>query len=142
MKKYEVNSLFQKSVFLLFLLSFLSCSHVPAKQDQIGQDQAGQNDRTALNLLNPLSLAIRLYQGPLNHLRSVRGDGVCPMHPSCSSYAGKTVKKHGFFIGWMMICDRLMRCGHENEAYPRVISNSGRQKNYDPVRANDFWWQK
>ena len=90
---------------------------------------------------NPLSSMVKFYQGPLNHLSAVRR-GECPMYPSCSEYSKKCIEKHGLIIGWMMICDRLVRCGRdETKLSPRILVN-GKWKYYDPVEKNDFWWNK
>ncbi len=82
---------------------------------------------------------IRFYAGPLDHLSAVRF-GECPMHPSCSAYAMQAIREHGPVIGWVMTCDRLMRCGRDElDLSPEVFIN-GRWKTYDPVAANDWWW--
>ena len=44
------------------------------------------------------------------HISPADGDR-CMMVPSCSHYAAGAVKKHGALIGWVMACDRLVRCG-------------------------------
>lgn len=62
------------------------------------------------------------------------------MHPSCSAYAGEALEKHGLFMGWIMACDRLVRCGRdETKRSPAIILDS-QEYIYDPVDANDFWW--
>ncbi len=62
------------------------------------------------------------------------------MYPSCSQYSVECFEKHGFFIGWMLTCDRLYRCGRDElRLSPRIIIN-GQKKSYDPVENNDFWW--
>lgn len=62
------------------------------------------------------------------------------MYPSCSQYSIESFEKHGFFIGWMMTCDRLYRCGRDElRLSPRIIINE-QKKTYDPVENNDFWW--
>jgi uncharacterized protein len=64
----------------------------------------------------------------------------CPMHPSCSTYALESLNKHGAVMGWIMACDRLLRCGHDEiRLAPRVRTSRG-PKTYDPVANNDFWW--
>jgi putative component of membrane protein insertase Oxa1/YidC/SpoIIIJ protein YidD len=94
---------------------------------------------TALNDPSPAAQIIHLYQGPLNHLDSVRHGG-CPMYPNCSSYGLSAIEKHGPLIGWMMIFDRLMRCGlDETRLSPEVMVN-GNWKYVDTLEHNDFWW--
>jgi len=95
----------------------------------------------AENKFNPLSLLIRFYQGPLNHLNSVKRYS-CPMHPSCSTYSKQAIKKHGGMIGWIMTCDRLLRCGRDELKFCTWIKTNDTFKCYDPVENNDFWWYK
>lgn len=64
----------------------------------------------------------------------------CGMYPSCSSYGQEAVKKHGLFIGWIMTCDRLIRCGRDETKLSQSISSSNKLLTVDPVAANDFWW--
>jgi putative component of membrane protein insertase Oxa1/YidC/SpoIIIJ protein YidD len=75
---------------------------------------------------------VRFYQGPLDHLSAVK-QGECPMSPSCSEYSIQSLQKHGFLMGWIMSCDRLMRCGNDElRVSPEIMSN-GKLKCYDPV---------
>ena len=66
----------------------------------------------------------------------------CPMDPGCSLYGARAFEKHGILMGWVMACDRLLRCGRdEMDVSPPIIRN-GKQYCYDPVSANDFWWHE
>jgi len=88
---------------------------------------------------NPLLSIIDIYRDNLGHLSAVR-IGECPMYPSCSEYSIQCIKKHGLLMGWVMTCDRLMRCGRdETRLSPQVLVN-GKWRYYDPVEKNDFWW--
>ncbi|MEA3358822.1 MAG: membrane protein insertion efficiency factor YidD [Thermodesulfobacteriota bacterium] len=90
---------------------------------------------------NPLLSVIDIYREKLNHLAAVKVSE-CPMYPSCSTYSMECFKKHGFLTGWVMTCDRLMRCGRDElKISPQVIINR-QWKCYDPVENNDFWWYK
>ena len=118
----------KRLIFCMLLFSLgIFCSCAPQKT--MGKGSEKESDI--------LSGIIRFYQGPLNHLSAVRR-GECPMHPSCSVYAEQSVGKHGPYMGWMMTCDRLMRCGRdETRLSPKVFAN-GKWKYYDPVGKNDF----
>ena len=95
--------------------------------------------RKSENSFNPLHAVVDFYQGPLNHLSAVK-QAECPMYPSCSEYSLQCFERHGLFIGWMMTCDRLMRCGrNELKLSPSVIVD-GKWKCHDPVNSNDCWW--
>ncbi len=86
-----------------------------------------------------LTAAIDFYRGPLDHLSALRA-GTCPMHPGCSEYSRRAIEKHGPIIGWIMACDRLLRCGRDElERSPHIRLNE-ETKCYDPLARNDWWW--
>jgi putative component of membrane protein insertase Oxa1/YidC/SpoIIIJ protein YidD len=78
----------------------------------------------------------KFYQ---EHISVVDGNR-CSMYPSCSRYASQTFKKHGPVLGWIMTCDRLVRCGRDEANVSMKIIVKNEQLIYDPVGANDFWW--
>ncbi len=84
---------------------------------------------------------VEFYRGPLDSFAAVK-TGECPMYPSCSEYSVQALEKHGFFVGWMMTCDRLMRCGRSEMKVAPTIHVNGKVKFYDPVERNDSWWGK
>jgi putative component of membrane protein insertase Oxa1/YidC/SpoIIIJ protein YidD len=65
----------------------------------------------------------------------------CAMHPSCSQYSLDAVRKHGSIIGWIMTCDRLMRCGLDDTRHTPPVRVGQRILSNDPVENNDFWWK-
>ncbi len=114
-------------LFLIFFSLIASCTYSKSMQTETDRDA------------DPLSLMVRFYRGPLNHLSAVRY-GECPMYPSDSEYSLQSIQKHGMLVGWIMTMDRLMRCGRdETRLSPQVFIN-GKWKTYDPVGKNDFWW--
>lgn len=119
----------------LFLLGMILLSFGPSCAPTMTTNKEPEN------WLNPLSAVMDFYQGPLNHLSAVK-HSECPMYPSCSEYGKESVEKHGFFVGWMMTCDRLMRCGRdETELSPRIMVD-GELKYYDPLQANEILWDE
>lgn len=62
----------------------------------------------------------------------------CPMHPSCSRYSMESFKKYGPLKGYIMTCDRLMRCGRDELSLSPKILVNGRFKCLDPVKNNDI----
>lgn len=85
------------------------------------------------------SALVSVYRGPLNHLAAVR-HGECPMFPSCSEYARQAVDRHGEIPGWIMACDRLMRCGRDEVSLAPRIQVNGEWRSRDTLSMNDFWW--
>lgn len=95
-----------------------------------GRCQEGDATKAQKNIF------IQFYQ---DHISAADG-GRCPMTPSCSEFAARAIKKHGPVLGWIMACDRLVRCGRDEvNISPQVVIN-GQDYVYDPVQANDFWW--
>ena len=84
---------------------------------------------------SPFSFFVRFYQ----RFISVFDGDKCPMYPSCSNYSLQCLKKHGFLIGWIMTCDRLLHEPDEMNLAPMIIVK-GKALAYDPVQANDYWW--
>lgn len=54
-------------------------------------------------------------------------------YPSSSSYMMQSMQKHGFILGFLMGCDRLMRENNEDWVY-RKIETGGKIMKYDPIR--------
>jgi putative component of membrane protein insertase Oxa1/YidC/SpoIIIJ protein YidD len=92
-----------------------------------------QAEQTATSSI--LTGPIHFYQKYLSGADGQR----CPMTPSCSNYAARAVRRHGAFLGWIMACDRLMRCGRDElKLSPAVITRQG-IRCQDPLDNNDFW---
>ena len=62
------------------------------------------------------------------------------MYPTGSAYARDAIKKHGALLGLVLTTERLMHEGNEGISAPR-IRKYGLWRIYDPVEANDWWWQ-
>lgn len=82
------------------------------------------------------NIFIKFYQ---DHISAIDGNR-CPMYPSCSAYASQAIEKHGPVIGWVMGCDRLVRCGRNEAKLSKAIMIKGHKLVDDPVESNDFWW--
>jgi putative component of membrane protein insertase Oxa1/YidC/SpoIIIJ protein YidD len=57
------------------------------------------------------------YQRHLSHLRGSH----CPMYPSCSEYAREVIERYSPLQAYPLICDRLLRCGHDFNTYTDTI---------------------
>ena len=64
----------------------------------------------------------------------------CSCSPSCSQYSNAALAKHGALIGWIMTCDRLVRCGRDTSTLSKKVVINSQVLVSDPVKANDFWW--
>ncbi len=88
------------------------------------------------SLTHAENVVTKFYQ---DHISVVDGNR-CQMHPTCSAYASKAIEKHGAVLGWIMACDRLVRCGRDEQKVSPTVKTKNSQSIYDPVKANDFWW--
>ncbi len=113
-------------VGLIMLGVISSCAH------------SGSADRHSDGRLNLTMAIFSIYEDGLNHLSGVKS-GECPMYPSCSQYSKGCIQKYGFIVGWMMTCDRLMRCGRDDIKWvPRIYVN-GKWKYHDPIEMNTLY---
>ena len=110
---------------LLFLPGLMFANSLDQNMDQ-DKKKASENK----------NLLLGFYQ---EHISAVDGNR-CAMYPSCSQYASNAVQKHGLIPGWIMACDRLVRCGRDEADISVNIIIKNRKLIYDPVEANDFWW--
>ncbi|PJD94175.1 MAG: hypothetical protein CK425_11920 [Parachlamydia sp.] len=53
--------------------------------------------------------------------------------PSSSQYMLEAMRKYGFFQGFSMGCDRLMRENSDPWVYPKTLDRSGTLMKWDPV---------
>lgn len=62
-------------------------------------------------------------------------DGPRSCHrPTSSQYTLDAMRKYGFFWGWLLGCDRLMRENDDPWIYPTVTEPSGEVFKWDPVK--------
>ncbi len=78
---------------------------------------------------------IMAYQKVLSPVGGAR----CRMHPSCSRYARESLNTFGLLKGYIMTCDRLLRCNRDELRVSPVMWVGGRKKCVDLVSANDVW---
>ena len=83
-----------------------------------------------------LSWGVRFYRETISQVDGER----CKMYPSCSAYSLEAIKKHGFFMGYVMTADRLIHESNEMDNAPKIKLKNGKERYSDPVEANDFWW--
>lgn len=123
--------------FLILFFSLITVVYASPFKGPWGQDNSQKISRKQMDhKLNPLRFMVNVYR---TYISPIDGKS-CPMYPTCSEYSLQSFKKHGFFIGWMMTCDRLFRCGRDELHLSREIMVNGELKCYDPLENNDFWW--
>lgn len=115
---------------LIILAAVLCCSGTAVSQES----QSPEDGQATGTFLYPIKLFRQYISG-------ADGDR-CAMHPSCSAYSMAAFRKHGLLIGWVMTCDRLMRCGRDEMPNADPIWKNGAVYGYDPVEQNDFWWNR
>ncbi|CUI15967.1 conserved putative secreted protein [Candidatus Protochlamydia naegleriophila] len=74
-------------------------------------------------------MAIRFHQEVISPADGPRSHFI----PSSSQYTLEAMKKYGFFKGYTMGCDRLMREDSEEWVYRTIYDAGGRKMKWDPV---------
>jgi putative membrane protein insertion efficiency factor len=132
---------FQIKILLLFLIIF-SLFTTPGHASSLKGPREWNVPQPAFRThddqsSNPLRFMVELYR---NYISPIDGKN-CPMYPTCSRYSLQCFKKHGLFVGWVMTCDRLLRCGRDElRLSPEIVVND-ELRCYDPLENNDFWWR-
>ncbi|MGM0439840.1 MAG: membrane protein insertion efficiency factor YidD [Chlamydiota bacterium] len=118
--------------YLLLIAVFSGCSLLSAEEPW-GKDASLVNTHNKAKVeqgpLERLGVAVvRFHQkiispadGPRSHFM-----------PSSSQYTLEAIKKYGFFKGWLLGFDRLMRENNENWIYPHAYLE-GKWIKHDPV---------
>ncbi len=124
----------RKEIFIIIaaVLTFFICLSGPAA----GQENQGKMPENETSSKSFLLFPIHVFRKYISNIDGNR----CGMYPSCSTYALNSFKKHGLLMGWIMTCDRLMRCGRDEILLSPPVMQNGVQLTYDPVSSNDFWW--
>jgi putative component of membrane protein insertase Oxa1/YidC/SpoIIIJ protein YidD len=124
----------------LFLLCLPFCLHAyyqePWGKDSklVHQEETKGTDHTSIGT-KIAGLVIDFHQkvispvdGPRSHFR-----------PSSSQYMRQAMKNYGFFKGYIMGCDRLLRENSEEWVY-RTVEENGAIFKYDPATLDKSIW--
>jgi len=138
--RFFVYQSLQITLFLIFLAIFFLFAtpvHAASLKGPWDWNKPQQAYRTgASQSSNPLRFMVELHR---KYISPIDGKN-CPMYPSCSRYSLQCLNKHGLFVGWVMTCDRLLRCGRDElRLSPEIVVND-ELLCYDPLENNDFWW--
>lgn len=120
-------------IFLPFMLNAKPGYHEPWGKDTdlkhpseislpIPEPKSSLAVRTAEKIIRFHQNVLSPVDGPRSHFK-----------PSSSEYMRLAMQKHGFFEGFFMGCDRLMRENSDDWVY-RKIEAEGKLFKYDPVR--------
>jgi len=122
-----------KNFFILCLITVLpaltiscSTSHTHPPPLRAGEIRAESS--------NPGVWFAKLFR---DYISAVDGDR-CPSVPTCSSYSAEVFRRHGFFKGWIMTVDRLIRESDEGD-YSPLVQMDGRVRILDPPESNYIW---
>lgn len=124
----------------LFFISVLCLASLNSPSGWAFEDEPSEETKTVnLQEKSGFNLGAAFLSVFRDHISAVDGDR-CPSVPTCSAYGVQAFEKHGFFVGWMMMVDRLIHEGKEETAVSPLVYTEGKWKIYDPINNNDFWW--
>lgn len=123
---------------IFFLLLFAYCCSACAHENRLIMENSSVSNNRLEKPPNPFIYPVEFYR---KHISTVAGNR-CRMYPSCSQYCIDAFKKHGSVMGYIMSCDRLLRCGRDEVRLSPPVWINGKRRCYDPVSNNDFWWKQ
>jgi len=115
----------------LFLAGVSACARNPLRAERSPGPDPAAADTAAGSFLS-------LYS---RWLSPVDGDR-CAMYPTCSQYSRQAFDRHGLLSGWILTCDRLLRCGRDELSLAPIIIVDGQRRCHDSLEANDYWWEE
>jgi len=129
----KIRKVLPFGIFIFFVV-FILCGSVFAGENPPATIEnpapTGAKDEPAYPILYP----VKLFN---TYISGADGDR-CQMYPSCSQYCIEAFKKRGAILGWIMSCDRLVRCGRDEGKLSAPIWVDGEKRINDPVDHNDF----
>ncbi len=134
--KTIIKQAFLPSIMLIWTILALALSPVSAENKYNGEKPIVLKEHTHTQP-GLFTYPVIFFQ---KFISGADGDR-CRMYPSCSNYAINALKKHGNITGWIMTCDRLLRCGRDEIRYSEPIWINGEKHFLDQIEDNDFWWE-
>lgn len=122
---------------LVFLGTFISFS--PLSADPWGKDAdlAYQRPQPPVCCTATPSLLAKMGEACIRFHQDVISPADGPRShfiPSSSQYTLDAMQKYGFFKGYTMGCDRLMRENSDPWFYPKINDPAGNSMKWDPVK--------
>ncbi len=130
MKIREIH--FTSSLIFLFVFILCGISFAGENPTNASQDPSAPWEKDEQT--HPILYPVKLFN---TYISGADGNR-CPMYPSCSQYCIEAFKIRGLFMGWIMSCDRLLRCGRDEVTISAPIWIDGEKRINDPVSNNDI----
>jgi hypothetical protein len=123
-----------RNLKLYLIILCLICIRVQAdpwgKDADLVRPLGRQTNPCTPSLLTRLGIrAIRFHQEVISPADGPRSNYI----PSSSQYTLEAMRKYGFFKGFTMGCDRLMRENEEEWVYRTTCDGAGQKMKWDPV---------
>lgn len=134
-RKYQSNGKYMNILLIIFLMlaPFFAHSEQPwGKDADLCYPKEKEEERVCSTpLLGPLAeTLIGFHRNVVSPADGPRSHYV----PSSSKYTLIAMQKYGFFYGFLLGCDRLMRENSDQWIYPTVIGPQGRSLFWNPVK--------
>lgn len=120
-------------IFFLFLVAYNSL----VCEEPWGKDESLIYRSTVSSTPCPPSLLARMGERMIKFHQDVISPADGPRShfiPSSSQYTLDAMRKYGFFKGYIMGCDRLMRENSDPWVYPKVKDENGQTMKWNPVK--------
>jgi uncharacterized protein len=118
----------------LYLFSSYSFEEPWGKDSDLCQKKSDPSSQKELSILTKIAHSVIVFKQKV--ISPVDG-GRCPFRPCCSRYMQLAMERYGFFKGFVMGCDRLLRDNDEKWIY-RTVSINGIDYKYDPAVVDKY----
>lgn len=120
-------------LYLTFLLPMILASEEPWGQDA---DLSVPRETACCCISPPKSVLVKIGEKMIRFHQEVISPVDGPRShflPSSSQYTMDAMRKYGFFKGYSMGCDRLMRENNDPWVYQKIASPDGQVLKWNPV---------
>ena len=119
-----------KLIVIIFIMAYVLFGYDILYADKMRSPSSiSINSKVYYSKYTNTGWAYRFYK---KFISPIRGNQ-CPMYPSCSTYAKDAFEKYGFFRGFVMMSDRLTRCGQDLHKYEQIFLDN-REYSLDSVK--------
>lgn len=122
-----------KGIFIIYLISVIAVGYA----EPWGKDSDLVHQDSKDSPLKSYGLGIAISEVLIKFHQDVISEADGPrshFKPSSSQYTLDAIRKYGFFRGYLLGCDRIMRENNEKWVYRTISADYGWVTKFDPVR--------
>ncbi len=127
--KIGFSGILQKILFIFIILTTSLAANPWGKDADLAKPKSEITIKKQTPLVKLAEVMIKFHQNNISKTDGPRSHYT----PSSSQYTLDAIQKYGFFYGYLLGCDRLMRENNDPWIYPTINGKYNKLK-HDPVR--------